>query len=187
MVRPDGKIALNLLGEADVAGRTPDEIGRTLTAVAERFYNNPEIRVEVSKYNSRVFYVHGVPDAQARRPFTGGETVWSVLAQLKLAGNTRPKRVCIQRLLDATTWEFAVMEVDVERLFRDRDVRQNFRLQENDILVIDRAPPGRMVYEILSSPLGFSGWLGRAVPGTRRASASPSAGTGGRGPWGSRI
>src|SRR4051794_12946548 len=47
VVRPDGKISLELVGEVFVAGRTPVEVADELKDLAARVYVKPAIRVEV--------------------------------------------------------------------------------------------------------------------------------------------
>src|SRR5689334_23495862 len=58
-IRPDGMIQLNLIGEVYVAGKTPREIGKVLTAAAERYYNNATVQVDVAEYNSKFYEVFG--------------------------------------------------------------------------------------------------------------------------------
>ena len=48
-IRPDGKISVNLLGEVYVAGKTPEEISKSLTEAANKYYNNADIKVEVGR------------------------------------------------------------------------------------------------------------------------------------------
>ncbi len=55
-VRPDGKIALQLVGEVEVEGRTPAELRRELLELYVPHLKAPEIAVVVrSLYNRRVF------------------------------------------------------------------------------------------------------------------------------------
>src|SRR3954464_10775015 len=80
-IRPDGKIAVNLLGEIPVAGKTPEELGKLLTAAANKYYNNADIRVEVADFLPKHYYVvaPNVRD-QGKKNFTGRDTVISALS-----------------------------------------------------------------------------------------------------------
>jgi len=56
MVRPDGKIALQLVGEVGVQGRTPAEVQQGLLRLYQAHLKDPEIAVVVrSLHNQRVF------------------------------------------------------------------------------------------------------------------------------------
>ncbi len=58
-VRPDGRIALPLLGEIEVVGRTPMEVQAELTTGYEGFVTAPAVSLVVSEINSRKVYVLG--------------------------------------------------------------------------------------------------------------------------------
>src|SRR3954468_24777784 len=51
-IRPDGKISVNLLNEVYVANKTPEEISQLLTQAATKYYNNVQVKVEVTEYAS---------------------------------------------------------------------------------------------------------------------------------------
>ena len=58
-VRPDGRIAVPLLGEIEVVGRTPLEVQAELTRGYEGFVTAPAVSLVVSEINSRKVYVLG--------------------------------------------------------------------------------------------------------------------------------
>ena len=56
MVRPDGRITLQLMGEVSVQGKTPEELRNELTRLHTQELRNPEIAVFVrSLYECRVY------------------------------------------------------------------------------------------------------------------------------------
>jgi polysaccharide biosynthesis/export protein len=59
VVRPDGAIALQLVGEVRVAGRSPAELGEELTRRYAETLRRPSVAVIVRKYASRKVYVSG--------------------------------------------------------------------------------------------------------------------------------
>jgi len=97
-IRPDGKLAVNLLGEIYVANKTPEEIGKLLTEAANKYYNNPDVKVEISEYNSKFYFVNGVSaGGQGKKAFTGRDTVISALAEAGFTDDAWPEQVALSR------------------------------------------------------------------------------------------
>lgn len=59
MVRPDGRIALQLVGEVSVQGRTPGELQQGLLRLYESHLKNPEIAVVVQSFHNQRVFVGG--------------------------------------------------------------------------------------------------------------------------------
>lgn len=59
VVRPDGKINLQLIGEVEARGLTPSEFQDRLVTLYRRHLKNPEISVAVRTFYSRRVYVGG--------------------------------------------------------------------------------------------------------------------------------
>jgi protein involved in polysaccharide export with SLBB domain len=59
MVRPDGKIALQLIGEVIVQGRTPAEVQQGLMRLYEAHLKDPEIAVVVQSFHNQRVFVSG--------------------------------------------------------------------------------------------------------------------------------
>gem|GEM_PF-742968 len=59
MVRPDGRIALQLIGEVSVEGRTPAEVRQGLLRLYESHLKNPEISVVVESFHNQRVFVGG--------------------------------------------------------------------------------------------------------------------------------
>jgi polysaccharide export outer membrane protein len=58
-VRPDGRITLQLIGEVDVKGKTPDELRKELIKAYTGQLRNPEVAVIVRSFINRKIYVGG--------------------------------------------------------------------------------------------------------------------------------
>jgi len=58
-IRPDGKIALQLVGEVEAAQRTPEQLRTELLTLYESKLKNPELTVIVSAFRGRRVYVGG--------------------------------------------------------------------------------------------------------------------------------
>lgn len=59
VVRPDGKITMNLIGELQAGGLTPDRLGKQITEALQKFINTPDVNVSVLQVNSKKYYVNG--------------------------------------------------------------------------------------------------------------------------------
>jgi polysaccharide export outer membrane protein len=58
-VRPDGRIAIEKVGEIEVAGKTAAYVDSVVTAVYSQFVRNPEVTVIVREFGSNQVYVFG--------------------------------------------------------------------------------------------------------------------------------
>lgn len=85
IVRPDGKISLQMVGEVDAEGRTPSELKADLRQAYAAELRAPEISVSVVSMAARIYV-----DGQVEKP---GEYVWSrqitALQAVALAGGLR--------------------------------------------------------------------------------------------------
>ena len=139
-VRPDGFIQLNLIGEVSVAGLTPREIGQALTAAAARYFNNATVQVDVSEYNSKFYAVFGTAVANpGRKPYTGRDTVVSAVAAAGFNERSWPQHVRLSRP-SHNGGDGAVVEIDMTRVYLVGDTRQNYLLDEGDILFVPYSP-----------------------------------------------
>jgi protein involved in polysaccharide export with SLBB domain len=59
VVRPDGKISLQLINEVQAAGQTPTEIGEVITAAYSKELREPKVTVIVRSFKSSQIYVGG--------------------------------------------------------------------------------------------------------------------------------
>ena len=97
-VQPDGRIAMPLLGEVDVAGKTVPEIQRLITELLGRdFLVNPRVEVRVREYASQFALVMGEVMNPGRRPLRGNTRLIDLLIE---SGGFKPGasgEVLIQR------------------------------------------------------------------------------------------
>ena len=139
-IRPDGKIQVNLVGEVYVAGKTPEEIGKILTAAATKYYNGAVVQVEVAEFNSKFYTVFGTAVHNAgRKPFTGRDTVIAALAGAGFNEDAWPQQVSISRpAKDGQIRATAI--VDIKSMYMTGDTTQNYLLEEGDIIYVPDSP-----------------------------------------------
>jgi protein involved in polysaccharide export with SLBB domain len=176
-IRPDGKISINLLGEVFVAGKTPEEINKLLLDAAKTYYNNPDIKVEISEYASKHYSVVGTSIRdQGKKPFTGRDTVVSALAEAGFTDDAWPQQVAISRPARGAQPR-ATAIVDFKKMAMTGDMTQNYLIEENDIIYIPNSPLAewRIKTNNIAGPVGQSvGTVGAMQ------SVGPTGGTGTR-------
>lgn len=80
-IRPDGKIALQLVGDVDAQNLTPEELRASLlTRYADKL-KNPEITVVVTQYTSQRVYVGGEVRTPGLIPIQGRLTALEAIMQ----------------------------------------------------------------------------------------------------------
>jgi polysaccharide export outer membrane protein len=61
LVRPDGRISMNLLGEVQAAGRTPADLGNDIAELLKQkdILRRPQVNVKVLQVNSKKYSING--------------------------------------------------------------------------------------------------------------------------------
>jgi len=59
MIRPDGKITINLVGEVQAAGITPEALGSSIRERLRRVLVDPDVSVSVTQVNSKRYFIEG--------------------------------------------------------------------------------------------------------------------------------
>ncbi len=171
-IRPDGMIQLNLIGEVNVAGLTPKEIGQTLTDAAGKYFNNVAVQADVVEYNSKFYAVFGTAvQNPGRKSYTGRDTVISAVASAGFNQNSWPQRVRVSR--PSHDGDGATVEIDMTRVYLAGDTRQNYLLNEGDILYVPYSPLAawdekpRQLFGPLSAGAGTVGAMQGVGAGSR--------------------
>lgn len=81
MVRPDGKIALQLIGEVDVNGITPKELQEKLVQLYSKQLKLQEITVAVESFYSNRIYVSGAVNTPGMLDFPGRLTAFEAIVE----------------------------------------------------------------------------------------------------------
>jgi polysaccharide export outer membrane protein len=85
-VRPDGKIALPLVGELQAAGETPESLKQKIVTALSEYMNKPEVMVTLASVQSRRYHISG----EVTRPGTFALIIpVTVLEALTNAGGFR--------------------------------------------------------------------------------------------------
>ncbi len=164
LVRPDGRISLGFYGEVSVAGLTTDQIKEKVVLHLREFLpdealglvtqggeggrkaieagRSTRVFVDVTSYNSKVYYVQGDVASPGRLPVTGSETV---LDAINYAGGlpTTAKAAKIRLVRPAPTGagNEQVLPVDLDAIVQKADPTTNYQVLPGDRIIVERATP----------------------------------------------
>jgi RNA polymerase sigma factor (sigma-70 family) len=165
LVRPDGTISLGYYGQVYVSGLTPLEIKAKVGKHLRKYLTdeqlglsapNPErpgypksvaaedstrIKVEVTAFNSKVYYVLGGVVSPGRMPVTGNETV---LDAINYAGGLLPDAssadIRLVRPAPPGASREQVLPVQYDRITQLGDPTTNYQLMPGDRLIVAHDP-----------------------------------------------
>jgi len=161
LVRPDGQISLGIYGNLRVAGMTLDQIADLVTMHLRKYLNDPDVRVDVLGYNSKVFYVvtdgGGNGERVDRIPFTGNETVLDAVAQIQGLSDISSKRVWVARPSPPGCAGSQVMMVDWRGITQDGQTATNYQVL-----------PGDRIYIKADDLVALDNWLVRVTTPVER-------------------
>jgi len=133
-VRPDGRIAVPLLGEIEAAGRTPAEVQAELASGYERFVTAPAVSLVVTEINSRKVFVMGEVSAPGVFNILTPTTLLQVLA---MAGGftefAKKDAVVIVRNSGGGNQRF---EVSVREITSGKNLDDNLLLLPGDTIYV---------------------------------------------------
>ncbi len=150
-IRSDGKIALRLLGEVDLAGLTTEEAAAKLKRLLARYYVEPDVVVQVSSYRSQFYYVFGEVTSAGPRPFTGRDTLLKALAEAQPTFLAWRSHISVIRP-SADAGERRTIQIDLDRMLKHGDLTEDFLLQEGDVIQVPPTPlawVGHRIRELL--------------------------------------
>ena len=140
LVRPDGRISFDLIGDLFVQGKTLEEIRRDITDQAEKFILQPDVTVILSESNSRQYYVFGEVESPGAYPLVGDVDMVNALASA--GGPTQYAKLDAAWLVRPTEGESVTYQVNFEEITRLGDATTNYELQPGDVVYV---PPVLMV------------------------------------------
>ncbi|MDZ4798524.1 MAG: polysaccharide biosynthesis/export family protein [Bryobacteraceae bacterium] len=129
-IRPDGKITMQLVGEIQAAGLTPDQLKASIVEKLGEYINKPEVSVSVQSVQSKAYYITGEVGRSGKFPLV---VPIKVLEALTNAGGFREF---------ANTKKIVVMRGEKRIKFNYRDVikgknlDQNIYLENGDHIVV---------------------------------------------------
>lgn len=141
IVRTDGAISLNLVGDVKVGGLTPGEVSEQVAERLRKFYGDSaiDVSVQVVEFKSRSYFVMGQVIDPGVKPYTGRDTVVKVLADAKLNNDAWPQHIVIVRPNEDPSIQQRVT-VDVKEMYENGKVAQNYLIEPGDLIYVPPSP-----------------------------------------------
>lgn len=129
-VRPDGKISVNLIGEVQAAGLTPQQLTNDLKQKFGKYLNNPDVTVTVTDVRSKKYYIDGEVNRVGAFPLV---TPTTVLEALSIAGGFKDfaNKKNIRILRGTETFKFNYNEVS-----KGKKMEQNIHVENGDHIIV---------------------------------------------------
>ena len=134
IVRPDGRISLPVLQDVEAAGLTPEQLRDSLTKIAERYVEDPNVTVVVKEINSRRVFITGQVAKPGPYNITSPMTVVQLIA---FAGGlleyAKEEDIAIMRIEkdEAVSYRFNYDEVK-----HRKNLKQNIQLKPGDTVIV---------------------------------------------------
>jgi polysaccharide export outer membrane protein len=183
-IRPDGKITFELIGEIDVAGKTPNEIADLIGERIKELYTLPgdhPVDVRIAAYVSQVYYVVGQVLRPGPRNYTGRDSLLMALASAQPNTMAWESRVQVIRPATREDEEPRIFEVNYDKMVSRGNATKDVLLEQGDIVYV---PPTilaafGMILEEFISPVArafYGAYLLQNPPGTSEGGYRPYGG-----------
>jgi polysaccharide export outer membrane protein len=145
MLAQDGTISLGTYGCVPLAGLTLPQARAVLEKHLSNWLLNPEVSINVTGYNSKVYYVifdgAGFGQQIYRFPITGNETVLDAIANLQgLPAVASQRRIWLARPAPMNQGCYTILPVNWEVITQAGDTATNWQLFPGDRIYVDGDP-----------------------------------------------
>jgi protein involved in polysaccharide export with SLBB domain len=168
VVRPDGKVGLNLVGEIEVGGLTPAQVSEAISEKLTKYYKAEtiDVSVQVTDFKSQHFYVFGQVEAPGVKAYTGRDTVLRALAEAKLNEKAWPQKVVIVRPNEDVSVHQRVT-IDLKVMYENGSTKQNFLIEAGDVIFVPPSPLAQIdaTFSKLITPIIPATQIGAIVRG----------------------
>ena len=130
-VRSDGKITMNLIGEIEAAGKTPEGLKQTIVSMLSEYINKPEVTVSVQSVQSKKYYVTGEVNRTGSFQLIVPITVLQALINaggFKEFANT--KKINIMR-------NGQILKFNYKEVVKGKHMEQNVLVQNGDYIIVN--------------------------------------------------
>ena len=148
VVRPDGRISFDLIGDVDVRGHTIAEVRSEISRRLKEFIVQPDVTVELKKSESRIFYIFGEVRRPGAYPLIGDVT--AVYALGMAGGMTMLASENNSTLVRPSLEGKATYPVYFRSITREGEGVTNYILQPGDVVYVPPTTSGAIGYAILN-------------------------------------
>lgn len=141
LVQPDGTVVLGTYGSVRIVGLNLTQARRAIEDHLSRFLQSPEISLQVSAFNSKVYYVIFDGGGRGQQviplPVTGKDTVLDAISKVYgLSPVSSKHRMSIARPAPAFSGKELLLPVDWEAISMRADTATNYQLLPGDRLYV---------------------------------------------------
>lgn len=143
MVYPDGTIYLQGYGKVVVVGKTIEEVKRAVEAVVTERIASPRVMVDVSGFNSKVYYVitrTAAGDNVFRLPITGRDTALDAITQVGQLSSADATEMWIARPARNGAGTAKKLPIEWSKVASGDSTTTNYQLMPGDRLFIAEKP-----------------------------------------------
>jgi polysaccharide export outer membrane protein len=144
LVRPDGTVNLGKYGRVSIARMTQEMAKAAIEKHLSQFFLNPEIALDITGFNSSVYYVifdgGGSAEQVVRFPYFGRETVLDAIAQVNgLPAQASKNRAWLARPDEDESGD-TVLPIDWRGITMRGQTRTNYQIQPGDRIYVAADP-----------------------------------------------
>ena len=158
IVRPDGRISFDLIGDVDVRGRTVADIRTEVTRRLKEFIVQPDVTVTLTKSESRNFFIFGEVMRPGAYPLIGDVT--ALYAFGVAGGSTKFADEDSARLVRPAPEGKLVYPVHYKSITRYGEGQTNYMLQPGDVIYVPPTISGTIGYAIQTIFFPFQALMG---------------------------
>jgi polysaccharide export outer membrane protein len=157
VVRPDGMISLDLIGDVPAGGRTIDEISSDIEARISRFKRDASVTVSLESAQSTAVTIFGEVRSPTSFPLTKETRIAEAIAMV--GGETQFARTAKVRVIRSGGGESAVYIVNLNDI-RAGDQTTNMVLASGDIVYVPPTGWARFGYALNALLFPFAPFMG---------------------------
>jgi polysaccharide export outer membrane protein len=153
LVRPDGKISFDLIGELTVGGKTVADVRQEIYDRIKKFIVSPDVTVTLEESNSRRYFIFGEVNRVGGFPLTGRVTAIEALASA--GGGTRFAALNESRLTRPFLEGQGLYPIHYQDIQERGEASTNYELQPGDVIYVPPNTSARIGYalQIIFFPL----------------------------------
>ena len=139
IIRPDGKVSFENLGEFRIAGLTPAQASELIQAKAQEIYtlaSDEPISVQVIVFESSWYYVVGEVAKPGPKVYTGRDNLLTALTEANLLVTAWQDKVQVIRPSHDPDEKPRIFNIDYKKMTRHGDLTKNVLLQQGDIVYV---------------------------------------------------
>lgn len=134
VVRPDGKIAMPLLKEVEVAGLTPTQVEKVITERLSQLINTPDVTVLVTAVNSKRVYIVGAAKKEGPLAYTYRMNIMQAIAESGgLTEYAKRRKIYVLRTDNGKEYR---LPFNYDEVIKGEHLDQNIQLLPGDTVVI---------------------------------------------------